>query len=253
MSAQREILTALAGNPNCGKSTIFNALTGARQTVGNFPGVTVDRYEGVAFCGGEKIRIIDLPGVYSLASFSDEERVAAEYLCDKKPNVIVNIVDASNLERNLFLTLMLLELNRPMIVVLNMVDVAARRGIEIDTAALSRELGVPVLKTIGNRAFGVEMILDQIVETAKGGEMTDDERAERQKNVSRYLSRTEPLDSDCASGCQSEKCCVKCQRRPRGIWRPIWPGTTRPRESESAVFGARSVWNGRFRTASIWF
>lgn len=161
------IKIALAGNPNSGKSTIFNKLTGAKQTVGNFPGVTVERYEGRTQFEGRKISVVDLPGVYSLASYSDEERVAAEFLKNETPDVVVNVVDASNLERNLYLTLVLKEQNRPLVVVLNMIDVARRRGIDVDAAALSKELGVPVLQTVGNRGVGVQEILAEVVRVAE--------------------------------------------------------------------------------------
>jgi len=161
------IKIALAGNPNSGKSTIFNKLTGAKQTVGNFPGVTVERYEGRTRFEGRDVSVVDLPGVYSLASYSDEERVAAEFLKNETPDVVVNVVDASNLERNLYLTLVLKEQNRPLVVVLNMIDVARRRGIDVDAAALSKELGVPVLQTVGNRGVGVQEILAEVVRVAE--------------------------------------------------------------------------------------
>lgn len=160
------IKIALAGNPNCGKSTIFNKLTGAKQTVGNFPGVTVERYEGRTRFEGRDVLVVDLPGVYSLASYSDEERVAAEFLKNETPDVVVNVVDASNLERNLYLTLALKEQGRPLLLVLNMIDVARRRGIDVDAAALSKELGVPVLQTVGNRGIGVDEILTEVVRVA---------------------------------------------------------------------------------------
>ncbi|MBQ5791017.1 MAG: ferrous iron transporter B, partial [Thermoguttaceae bacterium] len=160
------IKIALAGNPNSGKSTIFNKLTGAKQTVGNFPGVTVERYEGRTRFEGRDVLVVDLPGVYSLASYSDEERVAAEFLKNETPDVVVNVVDASNLERNLYLTLALKEQGRPLLLVLNMIDVARRRGIDVDAAALSKELGVPVLQTVGNRGVGVDEILTEVVRVA---------------------------------------------------------------------------------------
>ena len=164
------IKIALAGNPNCGKSTIFNKLTGAKQTVGNFPGVTVERYEGRTRFEGRDVLVVDLPGVYSLASYSDEERVAAEFLKNEAPDVVVNVVDAANLERNLYLTLALKEQRRPLVLVLNMIDVARRRGIDVDAAALSKELGVPVLQTVGNRGVGVDEILAEVVRFADAPE-----------------------------------------------------------------------------------
>ncbi|MBR4104066.1 MAG: ferrous iron transport protein B, partial [Thermoguttaceae bacterium] len=166
------IKIALAGNPNSGKSTIFNKLTGAKQAVGNFPGVTVERYEGRTRFEGRDVSVVDLPGVYSLASYSDEERVAAEFLKNETPDVVVNVVDASNLERNLYLTLVLKEQNRPLVVVLNMIDVARRHGVDVDAAALSKELGVPVLQTVGNRGVGVQEILAEAVRVAESPSAT---------------------------------------------------------------------------------
>ena len=168
------IKITLAGNPNCGKSTIFNKLTGAKQTVGNFPGVTVERYEGRTRFEGRDVLVVDLPGVYSLASYSDEERVAAEFLKNETPDVVVNVVDASNLERNLYLTLALKEQGRPLVLVLNMIDVARRRGIDVDAAALSKELGVPVLPTVGNRGMGIDEILAEVVRVAESPSATSE-------------------------------------------------------------------------------
>ncbi|MBP3556606.1 MAG: ferrous iron transport protein B [Thermoguttaceae bacterium] len=186
------IKIALAGNPNSGKSTIFNRLTGAKQTVGNFPGVTVERYEGRTRFEGRDVSVVDLPGVYSLASYSDEERVAAEFLKNETPDVVVNVVDAASLERNLYLTLVLKEQGRPLVVVLNMIDVARRRGIDVDAAALSKELGVPVLQTVGNRGVGVEEILAEVVRVAE--------------------SSSAPAETPSASACPSDaaKSCEHC-------------------------------------------
>lgn len=170
MTVAKEIRTVLAGNPNCGKSTLFNILTGARQTIGNFPGVTVDRYEGVVRYQGYKIKFIDLPGLYSLSSISDEEKAAADYLNHEKNDIIINIVDAANLERHLYLTLLLKDLKRPMIVVLNMIDVAHRQGMKIDTSALSDELGLPVITTVGNRGIGRDLLLNEIIKIADHSE-----------------------------------------------------------------------------------
>ncbi|MBO7707220.1 MAG: 50S ribosome-binding GTPase, partial [Thermoguttaceae bacterium] len=159
-----KIKAVLAGNPNSGKSTIFNYLTGAKQTIGNFPGVTVERYEGQTRCDGVKVDVIDLPGLYSLTSKTDEEKVAGDYLRKEPYDVIVDIVDASNLERNLYLTYQLKELNRPTLVVLNMVDVARRRGIEIDTEKLSEALGMPIIETVGSKAVGIKEVLKKMTE-----------------------------------------------------------------------------------------
>ena len=144
-NGRRNKLIALAGQPNCGKSTIFNLLTGARQHVANYPGVTVEKKEGRYKHQGEKIEVIDLPGTYSLTSYTQEERVARDFVLLEKPDVIVAVVDASNLERHLYLVFQLLEMQRPLLLCVNMIDVARRRGIEVNAAKLEQELGVKVL------------------------------------------------------------------------------------------------------------
>lgn len=161
-----EHLIALAGNPNAGKSSLFNAITGARQRVANYPGITVERKEGVYRQEGLELRLVDLPGTYSLTAYSLEELVARNVLVLEHPRVVVNIVDASNLERNLYLTVQLLELGIPVVVALNMIDVAAGRGIEIDEEKLSERLGIPVIPTIGRNGQGKEDLLKAAVEAS---------------------------------------------------------------------------------------
>ncbi len=160
---------AIAGNPNSGKTTIFNALTGARQHVGNWPGVTVERKEGKFSYEDVSFTIIDLPGTYSLASYSIEETIARGYIIDEHPDVVVNIVDAANLQRNLFLTTQLIELGAPLVVVLNMMDMAEEKGLEIDIATLSVLLGVPVIKMIGRTGQGVAELKQAIARVAIAG------------------------------------------------------------------------------------
>jgi len=154
----------LAGNPNSGKTSLFNALTGAYQHVGNYPGVTVERKEGKRHWRNLDLRIMDLPGTYSLATNSLEERVARDVLVTENPDVTVSVVDASNLERNLYLTVQLLELGLPVVVALNMVDVAKSRGTEVDIKKLSGLLRSPVVTTIARRGKGVNGLLDAIRE-----------------------------------------------------------------------------------------
>jgi len=149
-----KITLALAGNPNAGKTTLFNELTGARQHVGNYPGVTVEKKEGVYLHDGYELHIVDLPGTYSLTAYSVEEVVARDFLVNEKPEVIVNIVDASNLERNLYLSLQFLERGIPVCIALNMIDVAKSRGIEIKSQKLSELLGVPVVPIIARSGYG---------------------------------------------------------------------------------------------------
>ena len=149
-----ETTIALAGNPNCGKTTLFNAITGARQHVGNYPGVTVEKKQGVFEKNGYRFNIVDLPGTYSLTAYSLEEVVARDFLVDEKPGVVIDIVDASNLERNLYLAVQFMEMGVPLCLALNMMDVAKSRGIEIDEAKLSRLLGVPVVPTVARKGDG---------------------------------------------------------------------------------------------------
>jgi ferrous iron transport protein B len=165
-----ETMIALAGNPNAGKTTLFNALTGARQHVGNYPGVTVEKKEGVYRQNGHRFNIVDLPGTYSLTAYSLEEVVARDFVINEKPGVVVNIVDASSLERNLYLTLQFLELGIPVCLALNMMDMAESRGMRIDTQLLSRLLGVPVVPTIARRGKGKEELIRaavQLLETKR--------------------------------------------------------------------------------------
>ena len=136
---------ALAGNPNCGKTTLFNALTGASQHVGNWPGVTVEKKEG-RLKGHSDVTIQDLPGIYSLSPYTLEEVVSRDYLVTEQPDAILNIIDASNLERNLYLTTQLMELGIPVVIALNMMDVVRKQGGSIQSSALSKALGVPVVE-----------------------------------------------------------------------------------------------------------
>lgn len=164
---ERTIKVALAGNPNCGKTTLFNHLTGARQRVGNFSGVTVTRKEGTVSWKGWSIQLIDLPGTYSLASKTVEERVAREYILEERPDLVVDIVDAGNLERNLFLTTQLIEMDLPRVVALNMIDEVRARGEEIDVETFSKLLSAPVVETVGRTGEGKEALLDAVVELAE--------------------------------------------------------------------------------------
>ena len=158
---------ALGGNPNAGKTTLFNALTGSRQHVGNYPGVTVDRKEGRYVQNGHDMHIVDLPGTYSLTAYSVEEVVARDFLVNERPRVTINIVDASNLERNLYLTIQFLELGIPTCVALNMIDVARGRGIEVDDKKLSRLLGVPVVPIVARSGFGKKTLMDAVETVAE--------------------------------------------------------------------------------------
>lgn len=164
---EEKTVIAVAGQPNSGKSTIFNLLTGARQHVANYPGVTVEKKTGSYRFKGERFELVDLPGTYSLTSYSLEERIARDFLLHERYALVVNIVDASNLERNLYLTFQLSEMGIPLVIDLNMMDVAERRGIEIDVEELSRRIGAPVVPTVGNRGRGKKELYEAIRETSK--------------------------------------------------------------------------------------
>ena len=151
---------ALTGNPNTGKSTIFNELTGARQKIGNWPGVTVDKKVGYVNYKGRTISVVDLPGTYSINAHSQEEVVVSDYFKENKPDIVLNIVDASNLERNLFLTVQLMENGIPLIINLNMMDEAERQGITIDKKKLEQAFGMPVTNTVGRSNKSVQILLD---------------------------------------------------------------------------------------------
>jgi ferrous iron transport protein B len=159
---------ALAGNANVGKSAIFNQLTGLNQVIGNWPGKTVERAEGTLHFKGYTVRVIDLPGIYSLSTFSLEEIVSRDYIAIEKPDIIINVVDASTLERNLYFTLQLLELEAPLIVDLNQVDFAAKKGIRIDVDKLSESLGVPVIPTVAITGSGINELLSTVIAVING-------------------------------------------------------------------------------------
>ena len=163
------IRVALIGNPNVGKSLIFNDLTGGKAHVGNWPGKTVEKKEGKCRYKGEEIEIVDLPGTYSLTAHSIDELIARDYIVKEKPDVVVDIVDATNLERNLYLTLQLLELEANVVIALNKYDLARSLGYKIDIDALSRILGVRVVPTVATTKEGIKDLLEAIVEAAREG------------------------------------------------------------------------------------
>lgn len=161
-----ETLTiALAGNPNAGKSTIFNALTGGRQHVGNWPGKTVEKKEGIWHHNGLTFKVVDLPGTYSLTAYSLEEIIARDFIVQEQPDLVVTVVDAANLERNLYLTVQILEMGARVMVALNMSDIAESRGMKIDLEKLSEGLGVKIIPTIGNKERGIAELKNAIIET----------------------------------------------------------------------------------------
>jgi len=161
------VTIVLAGNPNAGKTTLFNELTGARQHVGNYPGITVEKKQGQFVKNGNAFNVVDLPGTYSLAAYSLEEVVARNYLIDEKPDMVVNIVDASNLARNLYLSVQLMEMGAPVTIALNMMDMARSCGMHIDADKLSELLGVPVVPTVARTGGGKNELIDAVVERIK--------------------------------------------------------------------------------------
>lgn len=161
---------ALAGNPNCGKTTLFNALTGANQYVGNWPGVTVEKKEG-KLNGYKDVIITDLPGIYSLSPYTLEEVVSRDYLLKDDPDVIVNLVDATNIERNLYLTTQMIETGIPVVIALNMADLLAKRGIKIDIERLSMLLDCPIVETSALKQTGLDKLIDEAVKVAKKKEV----------------------------------------------------------------------------------
>src|SRR5436305_1671952 len=171
----RPLVIALAGNPNAGKTTLFNALTGLRQKVANYPGVTVERKEGTWSIkhGATPARLIDLPGLYSLDAASIDEQIARDVVTGRIPNlpapdVIVAVVDATNLERNLYLVTQLLEYGRPVVIALTMVDLAGKRGLEIDEKQLSEALGVPVIPVTAQQRLGIDALSSAVWKAAGG-------------------------------------------------------------------------------------
>jgi ferrous iron transport protein B len=182
--SKRKITMALAGNPNAGKTTLFNQLTGARQHVGNYPGITVDHKEGYFNHENREISITDLPGTYSLTAYSVEEIVTRDFLTDHRPDIVVNIVDASNLERNLYLTTQFLEMGVPLIIALNMMDVAKDRGIEVRFQKLGDLLGVTVVPIIARSSDGVDVLVEEALKIVDSGRQWD----------SRDISYGEDLD-----------------------------------------------------------
>jgi ferrous iron transport protein B len=162
-----DFIIALAGNANVGKSATFNQLTGVDQIIGNWPGKTVERAEGVLQYKGHRIRVIDLPGIYSLSTYSMEELVSREFIAREHPDAVVNVIDASALERNLFFTIQLMELGTPLVVAVNQMDLAEKKGIRVDTWKLAKILGVPVVPTVAIQGKGISPLTDAILDVVK--------------------------------------------------------------------------------------
>ncbi|EOU1841566.1 ferrous iron transport protein B [Clostridium perfringens] len=179
---------ALAGNPNCGKTSLFNLLTKSRQHIGNWPGVTVEKKEGTLKFKGESYKLIDLPGTYSLGAYSEDEIVARNYILKDKPDVVINVVDATNLERNLYLTTQLIEMGANVVIALNMIDQAESLNIEIDTNKLSKRLGVPIIKTSALKNRGIEELIETSIHSKKNEKLININYGEDIENEIKNLS-----------------------------------------------------------------
>ncbi len=187
-----DYVIALAGNPNTGKTTLFNALTGLRQHTGNWPGKTVVRAEGVFRYQDKKFKVVDLPGTYSLLSTSDDEEIARNFLLFGRPDCTVVVVDATSLERNLNLVLQILEITDEVVVALNLMDEAERRGIYVDDRKLAKELGVPVIPTVARDRKGLDRLLQTVMDLVSGKIKTQPRRVKLPESMELAISQLLP-------------------------------------------------------------
>ena len=189
---------AMIGNPNVGKTALLNALTGGNFVVGNFPGTTVEKKSGKSKINGKDIEFVDLPGIYSIQAYSPDEKIARDYILNNQPDLILNVLDASNLERNLYLTLQLLEFQKPMVIALNLIDESKRKGIEVDSKNLEEILGIPVVETIAVEGYGIDELKKRILEGGKTGNLiarsVDERLKETEKIASRVIKKKEIVD-----------------------------------------------------------
>ncbi len=190
-SAKRTITVAVAGNPNAGKSTLINAIAGTRLHVGNWPGVTVEKKEASFDYKGQRIRLVDLPGTYSLSPYTQEEIVARDYLVKERPDLIINVVDATNLERNLYLTVQLLELGIPVVMALNIFDEAEAKGYRIDIAAIEKMLGIAVVPTAATKKTGLDDLLGTVLKAAEKGAEAAPAKLNYGGDIEEAVSRTQ--------------------------------------------------------------
>jgi len=236
---ETRIRIALAGNANVGKSVVFNHLTGLHQHIGNWPGKTVEKAEGTLYFRGRLIDVIDLPGIYSLSTFSLEERISREYIAREKPDVVINVVDASALERNLFFTLQLLELEPRMVVALNQMDVAERRGIKVDPGELENQLGVPVVPTVAVRGRGMHALLEKALEVAEGKKRLKPRRFSYGREIERRINRLLPLLEGTETGYPPRWLALKLLEGDEEIRKLV--GRTRPEAVKLAEKYAREL------------
>ncbi len=189
---------ALAGNPNSGKTTLFNTMTGAHSHVGNYAGVTVEKKEGTCKSGTTELKVVDLPGTYSLTAYSAEELVARNFILEEKPDVVVDVVDASNLERNLYLALQIMELGVPVVLAFNMSDMAKERGIEFNLDLLSSQLGAPIVPTVGHKNIGIRELLETAVRTARAATPATPPAIDYGDDLEKAIARIRARLTECA-------------------------------------------------------
>lgn len=204
-TANCDHVVALAGNPNTGKSSVFNALTGLRQHVGNWTGKTVTRAEGAFAYGGKRYKLVDLPGTYSLLSASQDEEIGRNFLLFGQPDCTVVVVDATALERNLNLVLQVLEITDRAVVCVNLMDEAERKGIEVDVRSLSRDLGVPAVPTVARTKQGLAELVASVASVASGEAKTSPLRVEPPAQVSEAINGLVPLIESLAPGLPSAR------------------------------------------------
>lgn len=203
--SQWDYLVALAGNPNTGKSTVFNALTGLKQHVGNWPGKTVTRAEGGFEFNGKKYKLVDLPGTYSLLSASEEEEIARDFILFGDPDAVIVVMDATAVERNLNLTLQVLEIIPRVVVALNLMDEAKRKGIHVDYRGLARELGVPVVPTVARTGEGLSYLMQAVADVIEGRVETHPRRVPLSPTLEGAVNALVPLIAQAFPGVRSAR------------------------------------------------
>jgi small GTP-binding protein len=223
---EKKITIALAGNPNSGKTTVFNNLTGARQHVGNWPGITVEKKEGRCSYQGYDISVVDLPGVYSLTAYSLDEVIARDFVVDGRPDIVVDVVDASNLERNLYLAVQLIEMHAKLIIALNMMDIADSRGYKIDVAMLSELMGAPVVPLVAARNQGTKELLAAIVNVVEGNIRSDGINLQYGHDVEAEITRLEKIIAE---------------KLPVGDYSPRWLAVKLLEEDDEIIGKIRQV------------